>query len=180
VAGRSESISPEDHVQGSPDAVFTLLEYGDYQCPHCALTHPIIKKLQRYFGDELRFAYRHFPLNEIHPMAVPAAQAAEWAGSYGKFWEYSDLLYENQDRLSPDLLLELADKILLNPEELAAAIDSGRFLDRVQHDFEEGERSGVHGTPTFFINGHYYDGAYEFDDMVAAIEEHRGHLRRAG
>lgn len=174
-------LTEEDHVQGPPDAPATLLEYGDFQCPYCGAAYPIVKKVQEYFGDDLRFAFRHFPLVNVHPFAEPAAETAEWAGSHGRFWEMHDLLFENQQRLSPQLFFVLADQLDLDPDELATALEEGRFQNRVRRDLYSGLESGVHGTPTFFINGEMHMGSFAFDDLVAAIQEKvAARLRRAG
>lgn len=164
-------VSPEDHVQGPEDAEITLVEYGDYECPHCALAYPIIKRVQKHFGKRIRFAFRNFPLTELHPNAESAAETAEFAGAHGKFWEMHDLLYENQPRLSGALLLELARKLQLTPAALSQALEEGQFTDHVRADFSGGVRSGVNGTPTFFINGYRHDGAFGFADLVQAIDE---------
>jgi protein-disulfide isomerase len=132
-----------------------------------------VKRVQQYFGNDLIFCYRHFPLREIHPNAEPAAEAAEWAGSHNRFWEMHDLIFENQAQLSPITLLELAEELNLGPEGLASALEEGRFRHRVQRDLESGAASGVHGTPTFFINGEQHMGSYEFQDLVDAIEQQR-------
>ena len=104
-------IRPEDHIQGDADAPCILVEYGDYQCPHCGQVHPIVKRLQKHFSQRLRFVFRNFPLNEIHAQAEVAAEAAEFAAAHGKFWEMQDLLFENQTRFSPPLFQELAQKL---------------------------------------------------------------------
>ena len=167
----SVPVNAEDHIQGPPDASVTLLEYGDYECPHCGHAYTIIKAVQRHFGDDLRFVYRHFPLVEIHPLAEPAAETAEFAGSHGRFWQMHNLLYENQDQLSPTLLTALTSALDLDPEELGNALELGLFLPRVRRDIASALESGVQGTPTFFINGEQHVGGYEFEDLVSAIEQ---------
>src|SRR5208282_3973771 len=101
-------VSPEDHAQGHDDAPVTLVEYGDYECPHCGRAYPIVQRVQKHFGEKLRFVFRNFPLSEMHPHAEAAAETAEFAGAHGKFWEMHDLLFENQARLGGSLFLELA------------------------------------------------------------------------
>jgi len=166
-------VTPEDHIQGDPNAELTLLEYGDYECPHCGRAHPIVKRVQKHFGRRLRFVFRNFPLTQIHPNAQAAAEAAEFAGANGRFWEMHDLIYENQERLSPPLLLALAEELGLDPPALREALAAGKFEPRVRRDFLSGVRSGVNGTPTFFIGGQRHDGPWEFEDLVAAIETRR-------
>ena len=162
-------VGPNDHMQGNSNAPVTIVEYGDYECPHCGRAYPIVKRIQEHFGERLLFVFRNFPLNHTHPQAESAAEAAEYVATQGKFWEMHDLLYENQDRLGSDLYEELAEKLHLDPIALTASIDSGQFTDRVRADFTGGVRSGVNGTPTFFINGERYDGSFDYPALVGTI-----------
>ena len=164
-------VGPEDHTQGLADAPVTLVEYGDYQCPHCRRAYPIVKALQKKFGRQLRFVFRNFPLREIHPNAEAAAESAEFAANYGKFWDMHDLIFENQNSLSEQILEELADRLTLDRQALRNALRSGTFAERVQRDFSSGVRSGVNGTPTFFINGKRHDGDFELETLLEAIEK---------
>lgn len=165
------AINPTDHSQGDEHAGCTLVEYGDYECPHCGYAHPIVKSIQKHFGKRLRFVFRNFPMNEMHPNAESAAESAEFAGAHAKFWQMHDLLFENQDRLSDDLYLELAKELQLTPADLQLALEERKYRARVRADFTGGVRSGVNGTPTFFINGQRRDGPFEYEDLVGAIEE---------
>jgi protein-disulfide isomerase len=163
-------VGEQDHIQGSADAKYTLVEYGDYECPHCGHAYPIVKRVQKHFGKKLRFVFRNFPLAEMHPHAESAAESAEFAGAQGKFWEMHDALFENQEELSGALYLKLAQQIGLSPQDLRAAVEQREYLPRVKEDFTGGVRSGVNGTPTFFINGKRHDASFEYEDLVAAIE----------
>lgn len=163
-------VTPEDPIQGHEDALITLVEYGDYECPYCGMAYPVIKKIQKHFKDQLRFVFRNFPLTEIHPHAEMAAEAAEFADQYDRFWEMHDLIYENQSNLSKPFLLELGERLRLSVPELESAIDRHLFQDKIRKDFLGGVRSGVNGTPTFFINDHRYDGSFEYNELVAALE----------
>jgi protein-disulfide isomerase len=163
-------VTESDHVQGSADALVTLVEYGDYECPHCGHAHPIVKLLQTQFGEQLRFVFRNFPLREVHPNAETAAESAEFAGVNDRFWEMHDAIFENQDAIGLPLLFELAEGLELSATELRDALEARQFEARVHEDFRGGVRSGVNGTPTFFINGHRHDGPFELDDLVEAIE----------
>jgi protein-disulfide isomerase len=165
----SAAVNAKDHIQGDPKAPVSLVEYGDYQCPSCGQAYPIVKRLQKHFGKRLSFVFRNFPLTQIHQYAEPAAETAEYAGAHHKFWEMHDLLYENQERLDDDLLDELSQQLSLDPEELTRALESKQFEARVRADFSTGVRSGVNGTPTFFINGQRHDGSYDYESMVEAI-----------
>jgi protein-disulfide isomerase len=166
----SVPVSDKDHRQGDPDAPCTLVEYGDYQCPSCGHAYPIVKRVQKHFGKRLLFVFRNFPLSEMHPYAEPAAETAEFAAAHHKFWEMHDLLYEKQDRLDDALLFQLAQQLQLDPEKLRQALASKEFEPRVRTDFRGGVRSGVNGTPTFFINGQRHDSAYDYASLVEAIE----------
>ena len=173
------AVSPQDHAQGAENAAVTLVEYGDYQCPHCGRAYPIVKRIQKHFGARLRFVFRNFPLGEMHPEAVAAAETAEFAGANGKFWEMHDLLFENQERLGGELYAELAGQLGLSAEALEKALEDGTYEERVRADFQGGVRSGVNGTPTFFINGHRHDAAFEYEDLAAAIDAASGSVKHA-
>jgi protein-disulfide isomerase len=167
----SVAVGDNDHLQGSHDAPCTLLEYGDYQCPSCGAAYPIVKRVQKHFGKRLAFVFRNFPLTQLHRYAEAAAETAEFAAAHGKFWQMHDLIYENQQRLDEDLLVELAEQVHLVPAQLMGALESKQFESRVKTDFSSGVRSGVNGTPTFFINGQRHDGSYDFDSLVEAIAQ---------
>jgi protein-disulfide isomerase len=163
-------VEEQDHTQGSEDAKCTLVEYGDYECPHCGHAYPIVKRVQKHFGKKLRFVFRNFPLAEMHPHAESAAETAEYAGAHGKFWEMHDRLFENQEQLGGALYLKLAQGMGLPPQELREAVEKRQFLARVKSDFTGGVRSGVNGTPTFFIHGKRHDASFEYEDLVEAID----------
>ncbi len=163
-------VGANDHRQGDDAAKCVLVEYGDYQCPSCGQAYPIVKRLQKHFGKRLAFVFRSFPLSQIHPWAEPAAEAAEFAAAHGKFWEMHDLLYENQEQLGESLFLELSDTLDLSSSQLLTAIAEHTYQDRIKTDFRGGVRSGVNGTPTFFINGVRHDESYDFATLSAAIE----------
>jgi protein-disulfide isomerase len=173
-------VSVEDHIQGPENAAVTLVEYGDYECPHCGRAYPIVQLVQKHFGSRLRFVFRNFPLSEMHPNAEFAAETAEFAGANGKFWEMHDLLFENQTRLGGPLYAELAHKVHLPVEGLREALEAREYKPRVQADFLSGARSGVNGTPTFFMNGHRHDASYEYEDLVQGIEEAMVKVKAAG
>jgi len=167
----TQPVHERDHIAGPNDAPVTLVEYGDFECPHCGEAYPILKSIQAHLGDQLRFVYRHFPLTQSHPHAQMAAEAAEAASEQGKFWEMHSLLFENQDRFSLDTFVELAARLGIDPDWFQQALEDGRFAGRVIADFNTGVRSGVNGTPTFFINGERYDGIWNEDDtLLQALE----------
>ena len=149
-----------DHVQGVADAPVTLVEYGDYECPYCGMAYPIVKSLQRALGNRLRFVFRNFPLKDSHPHAEHAAEAAEAAAAQGRFWEMHDTLFENQQRLRDDDLVAYSNTLGLDAARVAKELAEGTWTKRVGDDFRSGVRSGVNGTPTFFINGERYDGSW--------------------
>jgi len=165
----SPPVSERDHIVGPATAAITLVEYGDYECPYCGAAHPIVKEVRRRMGNSLRFAFRHFPLSRMHPHAERAAEAAEAAGAQGKFWQMHDMLYENQAALEDDDLVTYAAAIGLDLERFGQDMLDGVHAARVRADFLSGVRSGVNGTPTFFINGHRHDGSYDLQTLLAAI-----------
>jgi protein-disulfide isomerase len=171
MARLSIPISAEDHRQGDLDADVSLVEYGDYECPSCGLAYPIVKRLQKHFGKRLVFVFRNFPLSQMHPWAESAAEAAEFAGAHGKFWEMHDLLYENQENLGDELFQTLADELKLPSVEMQSAIADHTYQARVHADFVGGIRSGVNGTPTFYIDGQRHNGPFDFDFLKDAIDE---------
>lgn len=170
MAQLKDPVNAEDHIQGDNNAFITLVEYGDYECPFCGEAYPIVKMIQNYFGEQLRFVFRNFPLNEVHPHAEMAAETAEFANDYQLFWEMHDLIYENQAQLSRSMLLEIGESLKLPTNKLELAIDRKQYAPKIRRDFMGGVRSGVNGTPTFFINEIRYNGPMDFESMVSAIE----------
>ena len=162
-------IGGRDHMLGPPDAPVTLVEYGDYQCPHCGAAHPVVKTVLRHLGRNVRFAFRHFPLAEIHPNALPAAEAAEAAGAQNKFWEMHDLLFANQDALEHRDLVRYAEALDLDLPRFVAELAEHTWEPRVREDFMTGVRSGVNGTPTFFVNGVRHDGPWYAGSLFEAL-----------
>ncbi len=163
-------VGKRDHVQGSSSAVVTLVEYGDYQCPFSGAVNPIIKKLQRQFGDQLRFAFRHFPLTRKHPDAQRAAEAAEAAGGQGKFWDMHDYVFEHRWALDAGDLVRAAGTLGLDTVAFDRELAERVYADRVQQDIQSGIDSGVSGTPTIFINGVRNDDDDDFDTLKAKVE----------
>jgi formate-nitrite transporter family protein len=164
-------VSDADHRAGPDDAPVTLVEYGDYECPHCGRAYPIVHRVQKAFGRRLRFVFRNFPLAESHPHAERAAETAEAAAAQGKFWEMHDVLYEHQGALDDTHLLQYAKTLGLDVERVKRELEAGAHSDRVRTDFRSGVRSGVNGTPTFFVNGQRLDGPWDYEGLMAAIEQ---------
>jgi protein-disulfide isomerase len=160
-----------DHIQGSADAPVTLVEYGDYECPYCGAAYPIVKEVQARMGDRLRFVFRNFPITTSHPHAEQAAEAAEAAAAQGSFWDMHDALYENQKRLGDEDLRAYAEELGLDLERFAGELGEHVHEARVHEDFLSGVRSGVNGTPTFYINGVRHDDSYELETLLAAVEQ---------
>jgi protein-disulfide isomerase len=153
-----------DHGTGNKNANIILVEFGDYQCPHCGHAYPLLKRLIREMSDTLYFIFRHFPLSETHPAAIMAAQAAEAAARQNKFWEMHNLIFEHQDNLHGNTFLQFAEELSLDLNKFAEDWKSKEIIKKVEGDFESGIRSGVNGTPTFFVNSEKllsYDGSYE-------------------
>jgi protein-disulfide isomerase len=162
--------SARDHARGPADAPVTLVEYGDYECPHCGAAYPVVKALERRFGHRLRFIFRNFPLTQAHPHAAHAAEAAEAAADAGKFWEMYDAIFEHQDAMADRDLEGYAVQAGIDPGVITGALASHTYAARVRADFMSGVRSGVNGTPTFFINGQKYDGEYDAGSLGEAID----------
>ncbi len=160
-----------DHVSGSVKGAIKLLEYGDYECPFCADAQPIVKEIQRRLGDDLLFAFRHFPLINIHPHSEHAAEAAEAAGAQENFWGMHDLLFENQSALEDQDLVAYAGELSLDETRLIREVTSSVYALRIREDFKSGVRGGVNGTPTFFINGERYDGPRDVGHFLEALSK---------
>jgi protein-disulfide isomerase len=163
-----------DHIQGPTAAPVTLLEYGDYECPYCGAAYPIVKQVQARLGEQLRFVFRNFPITTSHPHAEQAAEAAEAAAAQGRFWDMHDHLYEHQRRLGDDDLRGYADELGLDVARFSDELAEHAHAARVREDFMSGVRSGVNGTPTFYVNGVRHDDSYEFDTLLAALEDAAG------
>lgn len=167
-------VGGRDHTQGPATAAVTLVEYGDYQCPSCLEAYPIVADVRGRLGDRVRLVFRNFPLSNIHPDAQQAAEAAEAAGAQGKFWQMHDSLFEHQSRLDDVALLDYADDLGLDLARFTRDLETHAFAGRVHEDFVSGVRSGVNGTPTFFINGVRHDGPWDVDTLTAVILEAAG------
>ncbi|MEY2538488.1 MAG: hypothetical protein QOG67_2228 [Verrucomicrobiota bacterium] len=162
-------VSKRDHIRGPIQAPATLLEYGDYECPFCAQARFIVEAIQGALGKQMRFVFRNFPLAAMHPHAEHAAEAGEAAGGQGKFWEMHDALFENQTALEDEDLARYAAMLELNVPRFIKQLLEGRYAPRVREDFQSGVRSGVNGTPSFFINGVRYDGPRDLEPMTEAL-----------
>ena len=166
------SLHPNDHQQGNPNAGILLIEYGDYECPYCGRAYPLLKRLLKEKGKEFQFVFRNFPLRDIHPYAYAAAMSAEAAGKQGKFWEMHDQIFENQEKLNAGFLLSLSRHLNLDDARFAKDSKSAEIKAKVEGDFDSGIRSGVNGTPSFFVNGkklQTYDETYE--SLLYGIEK---------
>jgi protein-disulfide isomerase len=161
--------SERDHIQGPADAAVTLVTYGDFECPYCAEAYRAVEQLREEM-DDVQFVFRHFPL-DVHPHAWQAAEAAEAAAAQGMFWEMHDLLYANRDALETDDVRGYAEQLGLDVDYFTQELEQDTFTDRVQEDILSGARSGVNGTPTFFINGERYDQQWDADILRTALED---------
>lgn len=167
-------VSERDHAAGPASAPLTLVEYGDYQCPHCAAADPVVRSVQKAFGERLRFVFRNFPLAEAHPAAEPAAEFAEGSAAQGKFWEAHDAIFAWSRRhgppsLGPEAFASIAEHLRLDARQLEVDVVEHRYLERIRSDFQSGVRSGVNGTPTFFINGVRHDDAPTLEALTQAL-----------
>lgn len=164
------AVNDEDHIEGNIEAPITLVEYGDYQCPHCGRAYPIVKRIQEEMGDTMRFVFRDFPLEKAHPQALAAAVASEAAGKQGKFWEMHDMLFENQKRLHHSGLVEYATALGLDIARFEQDLNDAAIAERVKDEFYSGMRSGVNATPTFFVNGEKFEGDWEGGELAAFLK----------
>jgi protein-disulfide isomerase len=158
-----------DHIQGPRTAAVTLVEYGDYECPYCGEAHPVLKELLKQFAGQVRLVFRNFPLTQIHPHAQDAAEAAEAASAQGRFWEMHDVLYERQDALEDEDLMSYAAELGLDSDRFQVELAEDVHAARIREDFMSGVRSGVNGTPTFFINGQRHDGGFDLQSLSDAV-----------
>jgi protein-disulfide isomerase len=163
------AVSAEDHTRGAKSPQLSIVEYGDFQCPYCGDAEPIVAEIMDQFGEAIALSFRNFPLKDVHEFAVGAALAAEAAAEQGKYWEMHELLFDHQDRLNPEDLRDYAQQLGLDLNAFEKAMASTKLADRISSDFESGARSGVNGTPTFFVNGTRFDGGAA--DLYALIKE---------
>src|ERR1700744_1843107 len=164
-------FSDKDHFQGDINAPLELVEYGDYQCPHCGRAYPIIKRIQSRLGKDLKFAFRNFPLSESHPQAFAAAVAAEAAGLQNAYWKMHDYIFEYRSRLPLTPFDAFAKALGLDSEKLISDMQDPALSARVDADFDSGLHSGVNGTPTFFINGKRYDDSWDEESLLAHLQQ---------
>lgn len=166
----SPPLEDLDHVRGERAAPLQLVMFGDFQCPYCLGAQSVLRRVAERLGDRLVFGFRHLPIPERHPLAPLAAEASEAAAAQGRFWEYYDALYAAQPRLSRETMLELGRELGLDGERMEAEIDSGVHRDRIARDLASAEASGATGTPTFYVNGKRFFGAYDAGSLVEALE----------
>jgi protein-disulfide isomerase len=160
-----------DHIRGPIDAPLTLVEYGDFECPFCGDATGVVEELRERFGDRLRYVFRHLPLRDVHPSAQLAAEAVEAAGAQGRFWEMHDRLFSHPERLEFDDILGDAQALGLDVERLAEDVRDSVHAAGIQADVESAERSGVRGTPAFFVAGRRHDGPHDTETLAALLEE---------
>ena len=173
-----EPVDPDsrDHFRGPAEAAVTLLEYGDFECPFCGRAEPVVRELIREFGDDLRYVFRHLPLGDVHPLAQLAAEAVEAAGAQDAFWEMHDWLFEHQNALHPRDLVRHAAELGLDVDRFTDELRRHVYAPRIAEDVDGADRSGVSGTPTFFVNGRRHQGAYDLDTLTRAVQ--LAHTRR--
>ena len=162
--------SATDHTIGAAQARVTVVEYGDFECPNCKQAAPAVKLLLARFTDRIRFVYRHFPLEEVHPHALLAAEAAESAGRQGKFWPMHDLLFDNQAHLKLHQLRGYAERLQLDMARYTADMGDHVYLQRVREHMQSGRESGARSTPTFFVNGKIHDVSFGLRSLFDTVE----------
>lgn len=168
--GKLQPLTEDDHITGPDGAELELVMYGDFQCPYCIAAHPIVTRVRDRLEGRLRFVFRHFPLDDVHPFAQEAAEAAEAAAAQDRFWEMYELMYRSRGKLSRAELLGYARSLELDVEVFEAELASGAHTARVRRDFDGGAATGISGTPAFFINGMRHDGSFDAGSLIAALE----------
>jgi len=163
-------VSPADHTVGPAHATVTVVEYGDFECPNCKQAAPAVKLLLHHFAGRIRFAYRHFPLEEVHPHALQAAEASECAGSQGKFWPFHDALFEHQPHLESHHLRNYAEKLQVDMARYKSDMDGHAHLQRIREHMQSGRESGARGTPTFFVDGKIQDVTFDLQSLFNAVD----------
>jgi protein-disulfide isomerase len=171
-------VDDDDHRVGSSDAPAILLEYGDYECPHCRNAHAVVTHVRARMGDGFLYVFRNFPLEKIHPHALAAAQAAEAAGAQGQFWPMHSMLFEHQDALESEDLVAYASELALDVARFVEELRRGAYLARIAEDFRSGVRSGVNGTPTFFVNENRFDEPSTVESLTASLARAAAHEQR--
>lgn len=166
----TEPVTSRDHSLGAATARATVVEYGDYECPHCGRLHPIVERLRERYGDDFRFVFRHFPLEEVHPRALGAALASEAADEYGRFWEMHGELFAHQRELNDSSLVRRAERVGV-PGDAVVGTRSRAHLPRVAADIASGRAGGVRGTPTLFVNGRRYSGPLDEESLSEVIDQ---------
>ncbi|MBI2482641.1 DsbA family protein [Candidatus Uhrbacteria bacterium] len=165
------TVTDDDHIRGNPNAKVTIVEWSDFQCPFCSRFHPTVRQAMSEYGDKVRWVYRHFPLESIHPNARPAAEASECASEQGKFWEYADKLFEQQDALGPDLYKRIAKDLKLNEKQFNDCVTSRKYQKKVEGQEQSGLAIGVRGTPASYVNGMEVPGAVPYAQLKSLIEQ---------
>ena len=171
--------TPADHTIGPREALVTVVEYGDFECPHCKQAAPAVKLMLERFSARIRFIWRHFPLEEVHPHALQAAEAAETAGAQGKFWNMHDLLFDNQAHLKANNLRSYAERLELDMERYASEMNDHVYVQRIREHQQSGSQSGVRHTPTFFINREIHDVSFGLTRLFEAVEQRLARSRGA-
>jgi protein-disulfide isomerase len=168
---RDVDIESSDPSLGRASAPITLIEFSDFQCPFCQRVAPTLKRLREAYGDKLRIVWKDFPLTQIHPQAFKAGEAAHCAGDQGKYWDYHDRLFANQQQLQPEDLKKHAADMGLDASAFGACLDSSKYGERVRDGVAQGQRLGVNSTPTIYINGRMLSGAQPYETFVGVIDE---------
>ncbi len=167
----TQPVNQNDHTAGNSNAPVTLVEYGDYECPACGAAYPNVKEVRGKLGDQVRFVFRNFPLTQMHPYAFQAAETAESAGGQGKFWEMHDFLYEHQQEEAYAQPREDAEKVGLNMSKFEQDMNNHVYAQKIEEDMRSGMENGIPGTPTFFINGQMYNGSYDSQSLLSALQQ---------
>jgi protein-disulfide isomerase len=170
VSGTPAVVTDSDHIRGNKDAKVVMIEYSDIQCPFCQKHHATMKKIIDEFGDQVAWVYRHLPLSQLHPLANKAALASECASEQGKFWEYIDKLFENQNTISDDYFGQLASELSLNTSQFNGCLSTSKYQSKVTAQMNDANQAGARGTPATFVNGELIPGAVPYEQFKGFIE----------
>lgn len=168
----AQKFAPAQLIQnGNSQAPVNITVFSDFQCPYCAIFHPTLWQIAKDYPDDVNIVYKHFPLDQIHFNARPAAEASECAAEQDKFWEFAEGLFKNQSELGKNFYSELALEIGLDMNQFENCLSSGKYKDKIESDYQEGIRAGVKGTPASFVNGQLISGAVPYATLKAAVEK---------
>ena len=164
-------VTKDDHIRGNAKAPVTLVEFSDLQCPFCGRFHPTVQQAMKEYGDKVRWVYKHFPLESIHPYARPLAEASECAAEQGKFWEFADADFSRQSEIGTDFAEKIATELKLDMGKFKSCVSSRKYQQKVSDQYQQGLAAGVQGTPHTLVNGIALSGAQPYEALKSLIDQ---------